>query len=125
MPAPLTDEWIEEQLELCEAATPGPWMLGCPEEQWPMAKRAVSGPNNVNVILSGPNRWDDPQGLQREEDGIFIIAAREGYILALREIQRLKDVIYGAFEDLRQGESGHAAKTLDDDRELGTKSYYE
>ena len=53
------------------------------------------------------------------------VAAHKGYLLVLKELLRLKRVIYSAHEDLMEGESGHAAKTLDDDREPGTKSYYE
>ena len=84
----LTDEWINEQLEICEKAVP-------------------------------------PGQLVRSADARFIAAAREGYPLVLKEVLRLKRVIYSAHEDLMEGESGHAVKTLDDDREPGSASYYD
>ena len=98
MPAPLTDEWIEEQLAICKM-----------DSDWREAH--------------GTPPFPSPQSFSVFRQ--FLTASQDGYALALKEIQRLKDVVYGAFEDLRQGESGHAAKTLDDNRKPGTKSYYE
>ena len=98
MPTPLTEEWIKEQLEICKMDSDWRKAYGTPP---------FPSPQWFSIFTR------------------FLAAAQEGYPLVLKEIQRLKDVIYGAFEDLRQGESGHAAKTLDDDREPGTKSYYE
>lgn len=110
----LTDEWIEEQLELCAKATPGPWQTYGAE----VIVYAHPSPTICNLLEANGSysEWLD--------NAEFIAAARENYSLVLKEMQQLRRVIWSAHEDLMEGESGHAAKTLDDDREPGTKSYY-
>jgi len=54
-----------------------------------------------------------------------VIALREGYPLVLKEVLRLKRVIYRAHSQLMEGESGHAVRILDDDREPASESYYD
>ena len=98
MPVPLTDEWINEQLAICKMDSDWREAYGTPP---------FPSPQSFSVFRQ------------------FLTASQDGYALVLKEIQRLKDVIYSAHEDLMEGESGHALKTLDDDREPGTKCYYE
>lgn len=131
----LTDKWIEEQLQICEAASQGPWRDGFDDGSGRIADDDHSGAyitfgeadsyGLTECVVKGGDHEGIPIGVLKQEDVDFIIAAREGYLLVLKEVQRLKQVIYRACEDLRMGESGHAAKTLDDDREPGTKSYYD
>ena len=108
---PLDEVWLKEQLEQCEKATPGPWVVGTRHSWgWPV--------HAIRDMESGSD-------LEAEQNRIFIAATRSGYPLVLKELRRLKQVIYRAVADLAAGESGHAMKTLDDDREPGTKSYYD
>lgn len=91
MPPRLTEEWIDEQLAICERATEGPWMLGWPGQQWPMARRCVSNRGGKSVILAGTDQHGyHPTGIQTEADGLSIIAAREGYPLVLKALIELR-----------------------------------
>lgn len=91
---PLSEEWIREQIELCEKATPGPWMLGWPGEQWPMARRCVSNCDGKSIILAGTDRHGYyPTGIQTEADGLFIVAARERYPKVLERLVILQKAI--------------------------------
>jgi len=77
MPAPLTDEWIEDQLKLCEEATKGPWLAS-----------HGSGTGHGHLRVKATNHltpW-----MQRQADCHFIEAMREGYPLLLKEVLRLR-----------------------------------
>ena len=120
MPAPLTEQWIKQQLRLCEKATKGPWVyqkhLGCknigPRE----------GIRKIYGLLYTTGLSDEAAD---RANARLAAEAREGYPLVLKEVQRLRRVIWRAHANLRDGESGHASQTLDDDRKPGTESYYD
>ena len=74
MPAPLTDEWIKEQLKLCNEATRGPWYAST--RPW------------VGMIEDGNHYFVAQDMLPR--NAAFIAAAREGYPLVLEWVQELR-----------------------------------
>ncbi|GAI14623.1 unnamed protein product [marine sediment metagenome] len=78
---PLTDEWIKEQLALCEKATPGSWAyrkgLGCKDIGPRTGVRSIYGV----VYTSGlSNETEDKANAQ------LCAAAHEGYPLVLMEL---------------------------------------
>ena len=82
MPNPLTEQWIKEQLELCEKSTDRPW--------WTTDKiddPAVWGPDGDLVAKC---RGSVVLGVEARQNAIFIAAAREGYPLVLRELASLR-----------------------------------
>jgi len=82
MPTALTDEWIEEQLRLCGAATEEPWRT----ERWPDQVDIC----NVAVIAGAYAGKYYVAPAMLPQNAIFIAAAREGYSLVLREVLRLR-----------------------------------
>lgn len=72
MPAPLTDEWIKEQLELCEKATPGPWHIG-----------DRGGPAGPFHSLVNPSGRVVAMMIDSTSDAQSMAAARQGYPLVL------------------------------------------
>ena len=89
MLTPLSEAWIARQWALCEAATPGPWMLGWPGEQWPMARRCVTAAGKDIILTHTDEHGYYPGGIQEEADGAFIVAAREGYPVVLQKLKEL------------------------------------
>ena len=83
----LTDEWIEEQLKLCEAASQGPWhdgfddgsgRIGDYEGTWVVLDEQP-GQDLPICVVRGGDYEGVPIGVLKQEDVDFIIAAREGY----------------------------------------------
>ena len=104
MPASLTDEWIEQQLELCKAASQGPWYDGFDD-----GSGRIDNDNGADItfgeldprdglpqcVVEGGNYKGIPIGVLKQEDVDFIIAAREGYPVLLKEVRRLKrDIVW-------------------------------
>jgi len=93
----LTDKWIEEQLRLCEAASQGPWHDGFDDGSgridhysgaWIVLDKQ-EGQDFSRCVICGGEYEGIPIGVLKQEDVDFIIAAREGYSLALKELQVL------------------------------------
>ena len=76
MTVPLTEEWLTEQLRLCEAATKGPWFAS-----------PGSGPGYGHLRIKAANQ--QKSWVQHEADCRFVVAACEGYLLTLKELQSL------------------------------------
>ena len=95
----LTDKWIEEQLELCKAASQGPWYDGFDD-----GSGRIDNDNGADItleelgprdrlpqcVVEGGNYDGVPIGVLKQEDVDFIIAAREGYALVLRALRSLR-----------------------------------
>ena len=103
MPAPLTDEWIEEQLELCKAASQGPWHDGFDDGSGRIGDYRGADITNEELdprdglpqcVVEGGEYEGIPIGVLKQEDVDFIIAAREGYLLVLKEVHRLRRSIH-------------------------------
>ena len=84
MANPLTEEWIKEQLAICEAATDRPW--------WTTDKiddPAVWGPDGDLVAKC---RGSVVLEVEAWQNATFIAAAREGYPLVLKELASLRQL---------------------------------
>lgn len=87
MPEPITNEWIEEQLKIC---------------------------NETKAHFT----W-------ARLSGDFLAAAWNSYPAVLKELQRLRQIIYRAHAFLMSGEAKDAIIVLDEDRKPGTESWYD
>ena len=110
MLVPLTDEWIEQQLELCKAASQAPWYDGFDD-----GSGRIDNDNGADItfgeldprdglpqgVIEGGNYEGVPIGVLKQEDVDFIIATREGYLLVLKEVQRLRRGIHFIVSELR------------------------
>jgi len=116
MPAPLTDEWIEEQLKLCEAASQGPWRDGFDDGSGRIDDHSGAyitfGKLNQfglpqYIIDGGNSEYDFPKGVLKQENVDFIIAARAGYPKVLERLRILQKVIdnIAAYTEARQFQS--------------------
>lgn len=101
MTAPLTDEWIREQLALCAEATPGPWIA-----QW----HAWDGASGLHDQYRPLEQWEGLEkgwGMQvsgigidtthsfrtmRREDLLLVVAARQGYALVLQALLDCREI---------------------------------
>lgn len=83
MPAPLSKEWVEQQLALCEKATPGPWW----RRAWIDTDPAIWGPDGDIIARC---RGNLAEGGTASQNAHFVATAREGYPMALKELQRLR-----------------------------------
>ena len=98
MSAPLTDEWIEEQLELCKAASKAPWYDGFNDDSGRISDYKGAWINSEEIgscglpqcVIGGGNCGGSPMGVLKEENVDFIIAARAGYALVLRALRSLR-----------------------------------
>ena len=109
MPAPLTDEWIEEQLTICEKATQGQWYDGFDDGSGRIGNRdgayitLTETPHldeRFPTVIVGGDYEGIPIGVLKQDDVDFIIAARAGYLLVLKEVQRLRQVIHSIVSEL-------------------------
>lgn len=109
----LTDEWIEEQLAICGAASEGPWHDGFDDCSGRIDERGGAyitltetpdAEKRFPTVISGGDYEGIPQGVLKQEDVDFIIAAREGYSKALKRLRILQDVIdnIAAYTEARQ-----------------------
>ena len=85
MATPLSKQWIEQQLRLCEKATKGPWVcqkhLGCKNIGPREGMRKIHG---VLYTSGLSNNVEDRANAR------LCVAAREGYPLVLKKLlQRL------------------------------------
>jgi hypothetical protein len=82
-PEPLADGWIEGQLALAEAATPGPWFsyLSTGLGHW-----------TVQVAGGWIAEMLDSAGRPASNNAQFIAAARTGYPVALRMARRVQEL---------------------------------
>ena len=93
---PLTDEWIDKQLELCEKATRGPWAyrkgLGCKDIGPRTGVRSIYG-----VLYTS--------GLSKEAEDTanaqLCAAAREGYPATLEALQAIQGELRTVYAILR------------------------
>lgn len=100
----LTDEWIEEQLQICEAASQGPWRDGFDDGGGRIDDHSEAYVTFITFgefeqfglpqgIIGGGNYKDFFIGVLKQEDVDFIIAARKGYPLILRRLDQLKKLL--------------------------------
>ena len=88
MPVPLSDDYIEEVRNRCEAATAGPWVS------------SIEGRDHTSgesVILRGVNSSEDDLYLSggTDADHDFIAHARQDIPKLLDEIERLRNLVSG------------------------------
>lgn len=100
MSTPLTDEWIDEQLKLCEAATEGPW------EHYADEVIEYSNSHTICAFLQSAL----PR-VERMNNAAFIAAAREGYVKVLLVLRSLRKEVVQCpccteFYIEKQGEDG-------------------
>lgn len=92
MTAPLTGKWIEEQLELCRQATPGPWEYDGMHNEI-VTPAADSGQYwlIVSECRSAPDQTaeQDQFGHMFDANFALIAAMRQGYPLVLRILQMI------------------------------------
>lgn len=96
----LTDEWIEEQLKICQVASQEPWYDGFSGGIGRITDNDYSGAYITSdeldehrlpqCIIVGGDYEGIPIGVLKQEDVDFIIAAREGYFLVLKEMRQLR-----------------------------------
>ena len=95
----LTDKWIEEQLQICEAASQGPWHDGFDDGSGRVDEHdgAYITFGEIDrfgmpqyIVDAGGDGWP-PTGVIRQEDVDFIIAAREGYVKVLMALKSLHE----------------------------------
>lgn len=96
----LTDDWIEEQLKLCKAASHGPWHDGFDDGSgriddydgaYITLTETADSEERFPTVISGGDYEGIPKGVLKQEDVDFIIAARAGYatvLLALRSLRK-------------------------------------
>lgn len=92
MPA-LTDEWIEEQLELCEKAMQAPWRDGFDDESGHIGDYRgawIVQEGTDEIVIWGGSHDGIPVGVLKQENVDLITAAREGYPLVLNALQSLR-----------------------------------
>ena len=101
MPA-LSDEWIREQLQLCAKATPGPWCDGFDDGSGRIGDRdgayitlaeAAHPEERFPTVIVGGDYEGIPQGVLKQQDVDFLIAAREGYPLTLRLLKETRALL--------------------------------
>lgn len=85
---PLTDEWIEEQLKLCEEATAGPWG-SYPRWFQPRYDDATIIDWNIECSPDLPG-FRLLGSFESEANASLVAAAREGYPLVLEWLQELR-----------------------------------
>ena len=82
---PLTPEWIAKELEICEAATPGPWYFERSGPYgWDDGIYKKPNPTFGDEIFSNSGHSG---GSLEAKNGVAIVAARTGYPAALRQLQ--------------------------------------
>lgn len=112
MPAPLTDDWLREQLELCEKATVGPWHVG--------ERGGPAGPFHSLVTPTGQvvagmiDATSDAQG---------IAAAHEGYPLVLRQYTRLRQALDACIPALTRILEKHGGDWVQRDVIFGSEEF--
>ena len=99
MPAPLTDEWIKEQLRLCEEAKRGPW------KTYPEIKKRLYEEDEVGpwIMECGHDLPGFPYlgAFESEADAELIAAAREGYPATLEALQAAQGELRTVYAILR------------------------
>lgn len=91
MPAPLSDEWIEEQVRLCEKAKRGPWKTYL-ERKKRLYEEDEVGPW---IIECGHDLPGFPHlgAFESEVDAEFVAAARVGYPLTLELLKETRTIL--------------------------------
>jgi len=101
MAAPLTDEWIRRELEICDRATQGKWRDGFDDGSgriWDAggAYITLEEPDPLpfpRCIVRGGDYEGTPIGVLKQEDVDSIIAAHEGYPLTLQLLKETRALL--------------------------------
>lgn len=99
----MDDAWIEEQLALCEAATPDPWEIEREEDD---AFTHEVAPQDLGMPFRiGPfdieHEAPDMPGIV-EADVLFVHEARANYKAVLLELRRVREAIAQAHEAMQE-----------------------
>ena len=93
------NDQLDKLRKLEQAATPGPWRVGLPNNgglgnsRYIMRSRGIKSPNAgdwITVVSGGEDDWGIEQGVLNPDDAVFIAAARNALPQLLDELAELR-----------------------------------
>ena len=88
-PVPLTPEELERLEELCQKATPGPWIIGTPDNQNDVDHHlGIHVEDDGWVIADMCSTVNNNDGVNQDANAAFIAAARTALPALLHEVRQ-------------------------------------